>query len=72
MTNEPLAVVFAKGIAKEKRGKTLFLISKAPSLIFCVVFLIEVVAPLINRDAYLIRQAAEKVSLVAELIRKAT
>ena len=71
LINEPFASVLVQEIVKKKRGRTIFLISKALSLIFCVAFLIEAVTPLISGAHLEVREAARKVSFVAELIRKA-
>jgi len=48
LTNEPFAGVFAQEIVKKKVRRAIFVISKALSLIFLVVFLIKTVASLIS------------------------
>jgi hypothetical protein len=47
-SNEPFASVFAQEIVKKKVGKLISLTSRAISLIFSMVFLIEVLASLIS------------------------
>ena len=48
MTNPPFVSVLAQEIVKKKAGKTIFLISEALFLVFCMVFLINAVILLIS------------------------
>ena len=54
---------------KKKAAKVILLTGKAISLIFCMVFLIEVVALLISGAHWKAGEATRKISVVTELIR---